>query len=103
MPVTSDTTREKARLTVRHATVADIPAIVALSDKVYGEEGARNLASLARTKLILATADYQSAERCAEFIGNHSRRNPGSVAVKPSVQRRMIGALTVPCVVSTRP
>lgn len=39
MPVTSDTTREKARLTVRHATVADIPAIVALSDTVYGEEG----------------------------------------------------------------
>ena len=28
----------------------------------------------------------------AEFSGSHSRLWPGSVAVKPSVQRRMIGA-----------
>ena len=28
----------------------------------------------------------------AEFSGTHSRLRPGRVAVKPSVQRRMIGA-----------
>ena len=35
----SDTsTRERARLTLRHAGIADIPAIVALSDRIYGHE-----------------------------------------------------------------
>lgn len=43
-------------------------------EETYGERGAINLAGLARTKLILATADYQSAERCAEFIGNREVR-----------------------------
>jgi hypothetical protein len=33
------------------------------------EEGAINLASLARTKLILATADKNTAEVCSNFIG----------------------------------
>ena len=42
--------------------------------ETYGEQGAVSLAGLARTKLILATADYQSAERCAEFIGNREVR-----------------------------
>ncbi|WP_058836345.1 bifunctional GNAT family N-acetyltransferase/carbon-nitrogen hydrolase family protein [Luteimonas abyssi] len=31
--------RERARLAVRNATVADIPAIAALSERVYGEDG----------------------------------------------------------------
>jgi type IV conjugative transfer system coupling protein TraD len=43
-------------------------------EETYGERGAINLAGLARTKLILATADYHSAERCAEFIGNREVR-----------------------------
>ncbi|MGB3472115.1 MAG: type IV secretion system DNA-binding domain-containing protein [Erythrobacter sp.] len=43
-------------------------------EETYGEKGATNLAGLARTKLILATADYQSAERCTEFIGNREVR-----------------------------
>ena len=42
--------------------------------ETYGEQGAVSLAGLARTKLILATADYRSAERCAEFIGNREVR-----------------------------
>jgi type IV secretory pathway TraG/TraD family ATPase VirD4 len=37
--------------------------------ETYGEEGAINLASLARTKLILATADKNTAEVCSNFIG----------------------------------
>ena len=41
---------------------------------VYGKEGAENLASLARTKLILATADRKTAEQCAEFIGHREVR-----------------------------
>ncbi|MGF7151941.1 type IV conjugative transfer system coupling protein TraD [Sphingomonas zeicaulis] len=42
--------------------------------EVYGEEGARNLASLARTKLILATADLDTAEQCSRYIGNREVR-----------------------------
>jgi len=42
--------------------------------QVYGEENARNLSSLARTKLILAAADFDTAERCARFIGNREIR-----------------------------
>lgn len=42
--------------------------------ETYGEQGAVSLTGLARTKLILATADYRSAERCAEFIGNREVR-----------------------------
>ena len=41
---------------------------------VYGKEGAENLTSLARTKLILATADRKTAETCAEFIGHREVR-----------------------------
>jgi type IV conjugative transfer system coupling protein TraD len=41
---------------------------------VYGEQGAKNLASLARTKLILATADLDTAEQCARYIGNREVR-----------------------------
>jgi type IV conjugative transfer system coupling protein TraD len=42
--------------------------------EIYGEQGARNLASLARTKLILATADLDTAEQCARYIGNREVR-----------------------------
>lgn len=42
--------------------------------EVYGEQGARNLASLARTKLILATANLDTAEQCARYIGNREVR-----------------------------
>src|SRR3546814_19168415 len=38
--------------------------------EVYGEHGARNLASLARSKLILATADLDTAEHCARYTRN---------------------------------
>ena len=42
--------------------------------EVYGEEGARNLASLARTKLILATGELKTAEECSQYIGNREVR-----------------------------
>ena len=42
--------------------------------ELYGEQGARNLASLARSKLILATADLDTAEQCARYIGNRELR-----------------------------
>lgn len=42
--------------------------------EVYGEQGARNLASLARTKLMLATAELDTAEQCARYIGNREVR-----------------------------
>ena len=42
--------------------------------EIYGEQGARNLASLARSKLILATADLDTAEQCARYIGNREVR-----------------------------
>ena len=42
--------------------------------ETYGENGATNLASLARTKLVLATADIETAKRCADFIGNREVR-----------------------------
>ena len=41
---------------------------------VYGKEGAENLTSLARTKLMLATADRKTAEQCSEFIGHREVR-----------------------------
>ena len=37
------------------------------------------------------------------FIGSQRRRRPGSAAVKPSVARSTIGALTAPMGVVTRP
>jgi len=42
--------------------------------EVYGEEGARNLSSLARTKLILASGDIKTAEECSHYIGNREVR-----------------------------
>lgn len=42
--------------------------------ETYGEQGAVNLASLARTKLILSTADMETARVCTEFIGNREVR-----------------------------
>lgn len=42
--------------------------------EVYGEHGAKNLASLARSKLILATSDLDTAEQCAGYIGNREVR-----------------------------
>lgn len=42
--------------------------------ETYGENGAVNLASLARTKLVLATADIETAKRCSDFIGNREVR-----------------------------
>ena len=37
--------------------------------ETYGKEGAVNLTSLARTKLILATPDMNTAQTCSDFIG----------------------------------
>lgn len=42
--------------------------------ETYGENGAVNLGSLARTKLVLATADIETAKRCSDFIGNREVR-----------------------------
>jgi type IV conjugative transfer system coupling protein TraD len=42
--------------------------------ETYGEQGATNLASLARTKLILATADIETAQKCTDFIGSREVR-----------------------------
>lgn len=42
--------------------------------ETYGKEGAQNLASLARTKLILAAADRDTAEHCSDFIGHREVR-----------------------------
>src|SRR3546814_16840016 len=44
------------------------------SDVCSSDLGARNLASLARSKLILATADLDTAEQCARYIGNREVR-----------------------------
>jgi len=42
--------------------------------ETYGENGAINLASLARTKLILATADIETAKHCSDYIGSREVR-----------------------------
>ncbi|MCK9549492.1 type IV secretion system DNA-binding domain-containing protein [Aquamicrobium sp.] len=42
--------------------------------EVYGEDAARNLSSLARTKLILASGDFKTAEECSQYIGNREVR-----------------------------
>lgn len=42
--------------------------------ETYGEKGAINLASLARTKLVLTTSDLETAKRCADFIGSREVR-----------------------------
>ncbi|MBK8631796.1 MAG: type IV secretion system DNA-binding domain-containing protein [Sphingomonadales bacterium] len=55
------------------AFVLGIHSFAKLSE-TYGEEGAQNLASLARTKLILATADRDTAQHCADYIGHREVR-----------------------------
>lgn len=42
--------------------------------ETYGENGAINLGSLARTKLILTTSDIETAKRCSDFIGSREVR-----------------------------
>ncbi|RKF17734.1 conjugal transfer protein TraD [Altericroceibacterium spongiae] len=42
--------------------------------ETYGENGATNLTSLARTKLILATADKETGEKASDFIGHREVR-----------------------------
>lgn len=42
--------------------------------ETYGKEGAQNLSSLARTKLILAAADRDTAEHCSDYIGHREVR-----------------------------
>lgn len=42
--------------------------------ETYGKEGAQNLASLARTKLVLAAADRDTAEHCSDYVGHREVR-----------------------------
>ena len=42
--------------------------------ETYGKDGAQNLSSLARTKLILAAADRDTAEHCSDYIGHREVR-----------------------------
>ncbi len=55
------------------AFVLGIHSFAKLSE-TYGREGAVHLNSLARTKLILATADRETAEHCSNFIGQREVR-----------------------------
>ncbi|WP_065847121.1 type IV secretion system DNA-binding domain-containing protein [Sphingobium sp. Ndbn-10] len=55
------------------AFVLGIHSFAKLSE-TYGKEGAQNLASLARTKLILAAADRDTAEHCSDYIGHREVR-----------------------------
>ncbi len=55
------------------AFVLGIHSFAKLSE-TYGKEGAQNLASLARTKLILGAADRDTAEHCSDFIGRREVR-----------------------------
>ena len=50
------------------AFVLGLHSFAALRD-VYGENGARNIISLAGTKLILRTSDRDTAEECSKLIG----------------------------------
>lgn len=61
---------------------------------VYGKEGAENLTSLARTKLILATADRKTAEQCAEFIGHSEVRQMDEAYAYGSNSMRDASTLT---------
>ncbi|HMS20505.1 type IV secretion system DNA-binding domain-containing protein [uncultured Sphingorhabdus sp.] len=47
---------------------------IAKLKETYGEQGAVHLTSLARTKLILGTADRETAEYCSDFIGHREVR-----------------------------
>jgi type IV conjugative transfer system coupling protein TraD len=63
---------EKGMQTARNyggAFVLGVHTIAKLRD-TYGDDIAETLGSLARTKLILATADYTSAKWCSDQIGN---------------------------------
>ncbi|MGB3722346.1 MAG: type IV secretion system DNA-binding domain-containing protein, partial [Pacificimonas sp.] len=63
---------EKGLQTARNfggAIVAGVHAYAKLKD-TYGENMAMTLSSLARTKLILATADRETATWCSDFIGH---------------------------------
>jgi type IV conjugative transfer system coupling protein TraD len=55
------------------AFILGIHSFAKLSE-TYGREGAINLTSLARTKLILATADRETAEHCSDYIGQREVR-----------------------------
>jgi len=55
------------------AFVLGIHSFAKLSE-TYGKEGAQNLASLARTKMILSAADRDTAEHCSDFIGQREVR-----------------------------
>jgi type IV secretory pathway TraG/TraD family ATPase VirD4 len=63
---------EKGLQTARNfggAIVTGIHAYAKLKE-VYGENMAMTLSSLARTKLILGTADRETATWCSDFIGH---------------------------------
>ena len=67
---------EKGLQTVRNyggAIVAGVHAYAKLKE-TYGDNMAMTLASLARTKLVLATADRESATWCSDFIGHRQFR-----------------------------
>ena len=55
------------------ASVLGIHSFAKLAE-TYGKEGAQNLASLARTKLVLAAADRDTAEHCSDYIGHREVR-----------------------------
>ena len=68
---------EKGLQTARNfggAIVTGIHAFAKLKE-VYGENMAMTLSSLARTKLILATADRETATWCSDFIGHRQVRD----------------------------
>jgi type IV conjugative transfer system coupling protein TraD len=67
---------EKGLQTVRNyggAIVAGVHAYAKLKE-TYGDNMAMTLAALARTKLVLATADRESATWCSDFIGHRQFR-----------------------------
>ena len=55
------------------AFVLGIHSFAAFAE-TYGELGAKNLTSLARTKLILTTPDRDTAEQCSAYIGHREVR-----------------------------
>ena len=68
---------EKGLQTARNfggAIVTGVHAFAKLKE-VYGENMAMTLASLARTKLILGTADRETATWCSDFIGHRQVRD----------------------------
>lgn len=68
---------EKGLQTARNfggAIVTGVHAFAKLKD-VYGENMAMTLSSLARSKLILATADRETATWCSDFIGHRQVRD----------------------------